>query len=172
MRKPLDEIGPRFVAMAHGIGMCVVATTGDDGRPHTRVMQPVWEWDGAGLTGWASTSTAAPKLADLRHTPAASLTYWTPEQDTCSADCDVALVTDPDDLRAAWDRFAAAPPPAGFDPAVHPEWDSPFSPTFGVLRLDPRWLRVMPGTLMTAGEGEVWTWRRPGPRRLAGAGGG
>jgi hypothetical protein len=27
-------------------------------------------------------------------------------------------------------------------------------------RLDPTWLRVMPGTLMLTGEGEVWTWRR------------
>jgi hypothetical protein len=28
-----------------------------------------------------------------------------------------------------------------------------------VLRLRPTWLRVMPGTLMTDGVGEVWTWR-------------
>lgn len=158
---PLTEIGPRFVDMAHGIGMCVAATSGRDGRPHTRVMQPVWEWDGTSLTGWASTTTPSPKLDDLRHTPVLSLTYWEPGQDTCTADCDVTVVGDADERAVAWDRFENTPPPAGFDPAIHPDWDSPASPTFAVVRLRPHSLRVMPGTLMTAGVGEVLTWRRP-----------
>jgi Pyridoxamine 5'-phosphate oxidase len=149
--------------MAHGIGMSVVATTGRDGRPRTRVMQPVWSWDGTSLTGWLATGTKDPKVDDLRQKPALSLTYWNAAQDTCTADCDVELITDDAERAAAWDRFLAAPPPAGFDPAIHPEWDSAASPTFGVLRLSPTWLRVMPGSLMLRGEGEVWTWRSPGP---------
>jgi general stress protein 26 len=155
MRKRLDEIAPRFVEMAHGIGMSVVATVDQQGRPHTRVMQPVWRWDGSSLTGWASTGTKDPKVDDLRGTPSLSLTYWHPTQDTCTADCDVELITDDAERAAAWDRFLTTPPPAGFDPTIHPEWDTPTSPTFGVLRLSPTWLRVMPGTLMLQGEGEV-----------------
>lgn len=89
-----------------------------------------------------------------------SLTYWERSQDTCTADCDVELVTDDGVRAAAWSLFAGTPPPARFDPAIHPDWDSPTSPTFGVLRLTPTWLRVMPGTLVTAGEGELITWRR------------
>ncbi len=159
MRRDLTTVAPAFVAMAHNIGMCTVATTGPDGRPHTRVMQPVWDWDGTALTGWASTTTDAPKLADIGRTPAVSLTYWTPDQDTCSADCTVEVVTAPAELAASWDRFVAAPAPAGYDPAIHPDWETSASPTFGVIRLTPTWLRVMPGTLMLAGEGEVLTWR-------------
>ena len=161
MRRPLTEIGPRFVEMAHGIGIAVAATTNRKGQPRTRVMQPVWDWDGGAVTGWASTSTEAPKLAHLRRIPSLSLTYWNAEQDTCTADCDVDIIADDDERAAAWRRFLATPPPAGLDPAIHPEWESPASPTFGVVRLCPHWLRVMPGTLMTQGTGEVWTWRRP-----------
>lgn len=159
MRKDLDQIAPRFVAMAHGIGMAVAATTGAGGDPHTRVMQPVWEWDGEALTGWASTSIPSPKFDDLAARPRLSLTYWHPEQDTCTFEGTVEVVTDPAGRAAAWERFLATPEPAGFDPAIHPDWDSPASPTFGVLRLTPTWLRVMPGTLFLKGEGEVWTWR-------------
>lgn len=158
MRKPLTEVAPRFVDMAHGIGMAVAATSDADGVPHTRIMQPVWEWDGSELTGWLSTATDSPKVADLRRTPRLSLTYWNPDQDTCTADGDVEVVTDAAERAAAWQRFLTTPPPAGFDPAIHPDWESPASPTFGVLRLRPTWLRVMQGTLMTKGEGDLWTW--------------
>jgi hypothetical protein len=158
--RPLEEVGPLFRAMAHRIGVAVAATTDAAGSPRTRPMQPVWVWDGTGLTGWASTSTRDAKVGDLRATPRMSLTYWEPGHDTCTADCDVAFVEDEEGRAAAWRLFAGTPPPAGFDPAVHPEWDSAASPTFGVLELGPDRLRVMPGTLMTAGEGEVATWRR------------
>jgi hypothetical protein len=36
--------------------------------------------------------------------------------------------------------------------------DGPTSDEFAVLRLTPYRLRVMPGTVMTKGEGEVLTW--------------
>jgi general stress protein 26 len=161
MRKDLEEIAPRFVEMARGIQMAVVATVDRRGRPRSRVMQPVWSWDGSQLTGWVSSATGDPKMDDLRRTPAVSLTYWNPQQDTCTADCEVEQVTDDAGRAAAWQRFLTTP--GGFDPAIHPDWDSPASPTFGVLRLTPTALRVMPGTLLLKGEGEVWTWRAGHP---------
>lgn len=163
MRKPLAEVAPRFVEMAHSIGVAVAATVDRRGHPRTRVMQPVWTWDGSRLSAVVSTPTDTPKVDDLRRTPKLSITYWNPQQDTCTADCDVAPVIDDAERAAAWEKFLTTPPPAGFDPAIHPDWESPASPTFGVLRLTPTWLRVMPGTLMTKGEGEVWTWRRSAP---------
>ena len=161
MRTDLDTVAPAFVATAHRIGYATVATVGLDGTPRTRVMQPVWEWDGATLTGWASTATTAPKVAEALATPAASLTYWDPQQDTATADVAVSLVTDPDERAACWDRFLRTPPPAGFDPAIHPDWETAASPTFGVLRFVPTRLVVVPGTLTTAGEGTVLAWRAP-----------
>jgi general stress protein 26 len=161
MRKELTRIGPEFVAMAHRIGMAVAATVDERGNPRTRIMQPVWVWDGASLTGWVSTSTESPKLDHVLRQPRVSITYWHPSQDTCTADCAVEVADDEDERAFAWQLFRETPPPAGFDPAVAPEWDGPDSPTFGVWRLRPAWLRVMPGTLMTTGEGEVWTWSAP-----------
>ena len=159
MRRPLPDIAPHFVEMAHRIGMGIAATVDHAGRPRTRVVQPVWEWDAGELTGWLSSVTTSPKYAHLVAAPVLSVTYWNPEQDTCTADCAVDLVEDLETKAATWERFLATPPPAGFDPAIHPEWDAPSSPTFGVIRLRPTWLRVVPGTLMTEGDGEVWTWR-------------
>jgi hypothetical protein len=38
-------------------------------------------------------------------------------------------------------------------------WDSPDSASFGILRLEPTALRVMPGTVMLEGRGDVLVWR-------------
>ncbi len=86
----LATIGPRFVEMAHRIVWCTVATVGGDGRPRTRVLHPIWEWDGDRLTGWIATTPQSPKADDLAGTPFVSLTYWDATQDTCTADCAVA----------------------------------------------------------------------------------
>lgn len=156
----LAAVAPPFVAMAHRIVWCVAATTGAGQRARTRVLHPVWEWDGTDLTGWIATSPRSPKAADLRRVPAVSLTYWSPDHDTCTADCD-AVWDETDDAReAGWRRFKDAPEPVGYDPAIIPGWDAPSSPSFGMLRLHPRRLRVMPGSVLMAGQGEVLSWRR------------
>jgi hypothetical protein len=159
MNHERNDIVPRFVEMAHRIGMGVAATVDGRGRPRTRVVQPVWVWDGQDLIGWVSSDSTSPKYAHLQAHPMLSITYWNPEQDTCTADCLVELIDDDDEKVRAWERFRTTPPPAGFDPAIHPDWSSAASPTFGVIRLRPTLLRVVPGTLMTEGTGEVRTWR-------------
>ena len=130
----------------------------------------MWEWDGETLTGWILTSPRSPKSADLARVPALSLTYWAPDHDTCTADCDAEFRNEPADRQAGWDRFAGVAPPLGYEPSIIPAWPSPDAPDFGVLRLTRR-LQVMPGTVMTAGTGEVLTWSagaqlaRPDARR-------
>ena len=57
-----------------------------------------------------------------------------------------------------WNLFKSAPPPVGYDPAIIPGWDGPDSPGFAVLRLTPWRLRVMPGTVLLASEGDVLSW--------------
>jgi len=123
------------------------------------VLHPIWEWDGDSLRGWIATSPMSPKAADLAAVPAMSVTYWAPDHDTCTADCDATFETEPEQLEAGWRRFAEGPAPVGYDPAIIPGWESPNSPTFGILRLEPRHLRVMPGSLMMTGTGELLTWR-------------
>ena len=155
----LATIAPAFVALAHRIVWCTVATTDAAGRPRTRILHPIWEWDGAALRGWIATSPRSPKAADLAATPAVSLTYWDATHDTCTADCDTAWETTAEERRAGWDRFAHGPAPVGYDPSIIPGWDEPSSPGFGILRLTPTWLRVMPGSVLLAGAGDVLTWR-------------
>lgn len=156
----LAETAPAFVAMAHRIVWCTVATVDPAGRPRTRVLHPIWAWDGEALTGWIATDPGSPKAAHLAAVPEVSLTYWDPTQDTCTADCRVTWEEGAEARRAGWDRFLHGPAPVGYDPAIIPQWDDATSPSFGVLRLEPEALRVMPGSVLLAGQGEVLRWRR------------
>ena len=154
----LPEAAPAFVAMAHRIVWATVATVDPSGRPRTRVLHPVWEWDGERLTGWIATGPHSPKARDLAHQSHVSLTYWDPAQDVATAECDTFWEHDAESKRAGWQRFVDAPAPVGSDPAMIPGWDSPDSEAFGILRLEPYRLRVFPGTLLMQGTGEVLTW--------------
>jgi hypothetical protein len=156
----LAEIAPAFRDMAHQIVWCTVATVTPSGRPSTRVLHPIWEWDGTDFTGWVATSPMSPKATHLMANPVVSLTYWAPNQDTCSATCDVAWDDTAELRRAGWDRFKNGPAPVGYDPALIPTWTAPEVPEFGVLRLTPTRLRLMPGTVMMQGTGQLLTWRR------------
>ena len=155
----LASVAPAFVAMAHRIVWCITATASSDGRPKTRVLHPFWEFDGTSLTGWILTSPNSPKAAHLEANPRVSLTYWDATHDTCSADCDVAWELTPAERQVGWDRFLHAPSPVGYDPKIIPQWPNPEAPEFGVLRLEPSWLRVMPGSVMLQGQGEILSWR-------------
>jgi len=155
---PLHAVAPAFVEMAHRIVWCVAATTTPGGSPSTRVLHPIWSWDGQQLEGWIATSPSSPKARHLAATPALSLTYWHPDHDTCTADCDTSW-EDAAGERALWERFSTTAEPLGYDPRIIPGWDAPDAPTFGALRLRPRRLRVLPGSLIRTGEGRQLTWR-------------
>lgn len=157
--QPLDQVAPAFRDMAHQIVWASVATVDRDGRPRSRILHPYWEWDGTDLIGWIATVPTPVKRAHLEAHPEVSVSYWTPSHDTCSAECAVQWHLDDDTRRTVWNTFATAPAPVGYDPFVIPMWsDGPTSDQFAVLRLTPHRLRVMPGTVMTAGEGQTLTW--------------
>ncbi|MEQ8842366.1 MAG: pyridoxamine 5'-phosphate oxidase family protein [Acidimicrobiales bacterium] len=155
----IDVTGPAFLAMAHRIVWSTVATADTGNGLRTRVLHPIWEWDGTRLTGWIATSPTEVKTRALVADPRVSLTYWDHTQDTCTADCHAEWIDD-SECEALWNRFADAPAPVGYDPAIIPPWaDGPQSPAFSGWKLDPFRLRVMPGSLMTAGQGSLLTWR-------------
>jgi general stress protein 26 len=156
---PLEQTAPAFVEIAHRIVWATVATVDTAGRPRSRVLHPMWEWDGTTLTGWVGTGPTPVKVANLAHSPYASVTYWDATQDTATAECHAELLTDDETRTAVWERFASTPEPLGYLPSIIPGWDSPTSPNFAVLKLTPWRLRVMPGTLMLAGTGELHDWR-------------
>ncbi len=153
----LAGIAPAFVEMAHKIVWCNVATVDKQGRPRSRVLHPIWEWDGENLVGWIATSATPTKVSHLEASPYVSCNYWTPEQDTCVAECAASWVSDAAGKAAVWDKLANGPAPVGYDPAMIPGWEVSESPGFVGLRLDPWRLRVMPAAAMLSGEGiQVW----------------
>ncbi|MCV7285100.1 pyridoxamine 5'-phosphate oxidase family protein [Mycolicibacterium wolinskyi] len=155
----LDQTAPAFVDMAHAIVWASVATVDADGRPRTRILHPIWEWDGTDLFGWVATVPSPVKRAHLAVNPYVSVSYWTTSHDTCSADCLVEWYTDDETCTQVWDKFANGPAPVGYDPRIIPQWsEGPTSPEFAALRLTPYRLRVMPGTVMMQGAGEVLSW--------------
>lgn len=154
----LEQTAPAFVAVAHRIVWATVATVEPTGQPRTRVLHPIWEWDGDRLVGWIATGPTSPKATDLAHESRVSITYWDPQQDVATADCDSVWESDADLRRAGWDRFANGPEPVGYDPSMIPGWESPESEAFGILRVEPHRLRVFPGSLLLTGAGELHTW--------------
>jgi hypothetical protein len=145
----LEVVAPAFVEMAHRIVWCSVATVDHQGRPRSRILHPLWEWDGTSLVGWIATGPTPTKRSHLARSPFVS----------CSAD----WYFDDATRIAVWDKFVNAPPPVGYDPSLIPSWDSPTAEAFAVLRLEPWRLRVFPGKyLLTGGsDGEVLVWSAP-----------
>jgi hypothetical protein len=157
----LSKIAPAFVEMAHRIVWCTAATVDRRGRPRSRILHPLWSFDGETLSGVIATSPTPTKRAHLEASPHISLNYWTPSQDTCVAECRADWAFDDATRVRVWNAFKHAPAPVGFDPAVIPPWKGgPTSAAFAVLRLEPWRLRVMPGSLMLGGGGEVMVWRK------------
>jgi hypothetical protein len=153
------RVADAFRAMAHRIVWCTVGSVDSAGRPRTRILHPFWEWEGDRFVGWIATSPTPVKRAALDASPNLSVTYWSPDHDTCTADCRAAWGNDDATRRRIWETFASLPAPVGYDPATIPPWSGgPTSDAFAVLRLDPYRLRVMPGSLMLTGRGELLTW--------------
>ena len=155
----LNEIAPTFVKMAHEIVWCTAATVDAKGRPRSRVLHPIWQWEDGRLTGWIATGATPIKRAHLEASPYLSCNYWAPTQDTCVAECRAEWVFDDERRKMVWDLFANGPAPVGYDPAMIPGWDNAASPTFAALKLDPWRLRVMPGTALMDGSFQAVSWQ-------------
>ena len=155
----LREIAPAFVEMAHRIVWAPTATVDADGRPWTRVLHPLWDWDGEALTGIIATSPLSTKAAHLAAHPDVSLTYWDATHDTCTAQCHTEWDLSDEGRAAGWEALDTAPQPVGYDPSIIPGWDTPTSEGFGILRLTPWRLHLMDGSMMLRGEGRLLTWR-------------
>jgi hypothetical protein len=156
---PLSRVAPAFVEMAHQIVWANAASVDRRGRPRSRVLHPIWEWDGEALVGWIATGPTPLKRAHLAASPHLSLNYWAPSQDTCVAECRAEWAFDLETRREVWGRFKNAPAPVGYDPAIIPGWSSPDDDAFAALRLTPWRLRVFPGSVLLGQGGDVLVWQ-------------
>ena len=154
---PLNEVAPAFVEMAHRIVWCTVATVDSKNRPRSRILHPIWQWDGEQLSGWIGTGPTPTKRAHSDAHPYMSLTYWTPTHDTCVAECRATWAFDDETRTMVWNLFKHAPAPVGYDPAIVPAWSGPTAPAFAAVRLEPWRLRVFPGSVLMGQGGTVLT---------------
>jgi hypothetical protein len=149
------SVAEQFVAIAHRVVWCTLATVDRRNRPRSRIVHPVWEIRGGTLRGILATRPTALKRAHLAHAPHVSCTYWDPAQDVAVAEC-AAHWLDEGDREDAWERIARAPVPVGYDPAT--VWPAgAASPDFAVIALEP-W-RVSAATAAGLARGEraaVW----------------
>ena len=155
----LSEVAPTFVEMAHKIVWAAVATVDKNGRPRTRILHPIWQWDGEQLVGWIATGPTAVKQAHLKNSPFVSVNYWTPTHDTCVAECRATWVFDNETRQIVWNTFLNGPEPVGYNPSIVPAWTSPTADAFAALKLEPWRLRVFPGTVLMGQGGSVLTWQ-------------
>jgi hypothetical protein len=155
----LSEVAPAFVEMAHRIVWCTAATVDANKRPRSRILHPLWQWDGQLLVGWIATSPTPTKRAHLQASPYMSINYWSPSHDTCVAECKVEWIFDDEGRTAVWNQFLNTPAPVGYNPTIVPAWISPTCDAFVALKLEPWRLRVFPGTVLMGQDGQVLRWR-------------
>jgi len=151
----LKEIAPKFIELAHRIVWCSAATVDPRGRPFTRILHPIWQWDGTRLTGWIATMATPLKRGHLKQSPNVSLSYWTPTHDTAQVECRAEWCFDVPTRTKVWDLFKNAPAPVGYDPAIIVGWTSPSDDAFSALRVEPWRIRMLPGTALGTGKGEL-----------------
>jgi len=152
-----------FIAVAHRIVWCTVATVDRHNRPRSRILHPYWERTDDGLVGWVTTRPTPLKRAHLDHSPYVSCSYWDTTHDVAVAECHAEWIDDLDIKAHAWDRFRAADEPLGHDPyTIWP--DGPGDPDAGVLRLRPWRIRVA-GMEVLLGRAPALTWTAPDAAR-------
>jgi hypothetical protein len=154
----LKDIAPKFIELAHRIVWCSAASTDTRGRPFTRILHPIWQWDGVRLTGWIATAPTPLKRAHLAKSPNLSLSYWTPSHDTAQAECRAELLFDLPTRERVWNLLKHGPAPVGYDPAIIPGWTSPAVDAFAALRVEPWRIRMQPGSALLTGQGAL-RWR-------------
>ncbi|MDE0758993.1 MAG: hypothetical protein OSB45_12610 [Pseudomonadales bacterium] len=109
----LAQTAPAFVAMAHSIVWCNVATGHFANRPRSLAFHPFWEFDGDHLIGWVATAATPIKKAHLAHSSYCSVNYWTTCHDTCVAECAASWCEDSQTKQWVWNRYLELPEPVG-----------------------------------------------------------
>jgi hypothetical protein len=98
----MPDVIDQFIATAHRVVWCTLATVDRHNRPRSRVVHPLWERDGAALVGWVGTRPTPLKRAHLEHAPFVSASYWDPRHDVAVAECAAAWHPD---REAVWERL-------------------------------------------------------------------
>jgi hypothetical protein len=149
-------VADEAVAVAHAVVWSTVTTVDGSGRPRARILHPVWVIGGHGVDGWVITRRTPVKVRHLATNPHLSCGYLAVDHDVAFFDCTASWSETPQGQRRAWDAFASAAPPVGYDPAtIFP--DGPATAGLAVLHLRPYRIQVARGhVLARGGRPSVW----------------
>jgi general stress protein 26 len=139
------------IAIAHENVWGAMTTVSPGGRPRSRIVHPVWVFDGTSVVGWLTTRPTPVKVAHLRSNPFVSVAYIGATSDFVYFDCEATWVDDLTGKRQCWDAFLAAPEPVRYDPGTI--WkEGPNSPDFAVLRFRPYRIQAARAERIARGE--------------------
>lgn len=126
-----SEIEAEFIARAHAMVWCSMATLDTRNRLRSRIVHPIWQ----GAMGWASTRPHSLKAKHLAHNSYVSLAYISDISRPVYVDCKAEWESDPAKKQSVWELFGSSAPPLGFDLANI--FKSVDDPEFGVLKFTP-----------------------------------
>ena len=141
-------------AIVEDVIWATATTVSAGGTPRSRLVHPVWYWDGEIPVGYITSRPTPLRVAHIAAQAKMSLFYWSPKHDTVAIDASAEWLPT-HELLDVWNRIAAAPAPVGFDP--HIIWpDGPTSDDYAVVRAEA--YRV----IVRRGPDEMEPWRRDG----------
>ncbi len=118
---------------------CSVATVDDDDRPRSRILHPIWEWDGtsaAGLDRHQPDADQASRTSSAVRSCRAATGRRTTTPASPSAGPSGRSTTTP--APRSGTGSSTRPTPVGYDPAIVPPWSGgPTSDAFAVLAARP-----------------------------------
>ncbi|MQY08066.1 pyridoxamine 5'-phosphate oxidase family protein [Actinomadura macrotermitis] len=138
------DLAEEFDAYVGSINYATMTTVDTKGRPRARVLIPVWERTGDGLTGWLATYRTPVKAAHLAGNPHATFSYWTPRQNAVAVDTVATWEDDPGLRKHVWNLYEGGSPPGAGYPLGN-FWSGPDDPKLHVLRLRPWRVQVIRG---------------------------
>ena len=123
----------------------------------------LWRWEDGALTGWIATGptpaeAGPPRRAPVRVAQLLGTRTTTPARPSAAP----SSIYDDATRTEVWDALRQRRPRRlATTRSIIPVWTSPTADTFAALKLTPWRLRVMPGTVMTEGKGDILTWQSP-----------
>jgi len=131
-----------FLRITREVVLCTVTTVDGQGRPRSRILHPVWEVRDGRPVGWVYTLPVGIKAKHLAGNPYVAVSYWSHAQEVVLSECLATWVEDAETKKYVFDLINNTPEPVGFDLTLFGV-DSPESPMFSALKLEPSRVQVL-----------------------------
>ena len=87
-----------------------MTTVDRKGRPRSRALIVVWQFDLAEPVGWLGTFKTPIKAAHIAHSPHVSTAYWSRREDAAYLYSVARWDDDPETSQAVWDKYRHGSP--------------------------------------------------------------